>query len=78
MQARSQVKIPEGAKPFAMKSTRQGNNDGEVLYLKYLHRVQSEAPEGAIEPEEGATAPSAQPWLLTCHLVSFHNIYFFK
>ena len=34
-QARSQAKIPEGAKPLAMKSTMQGNNDGEVLYLKY-------------------------------------------
>ena len=35
MQARSQAKITEGAKPFAVKSTRQGNNDSEVLYVKY-------------------------------------------
>ena len=30
-QARSQVKIPEGAKSFAMKSTRQGSNYSELL-----------------------------------------------
>ena len=34
-QARSQVKIPEGAKSFRMKSTRQGSNDDELLYPKY-------------------------------------------
>ena len=31
----SQAKIPEGAKPFTMNSTRQGSNDGELLYLRY-------------------------------------------
>ena len=60
--ARSQAKIPEGAKPFALKSTRPGNNDGEVLYPKYI-RVQNEAPEGATEPAEGASAPIAPAWL---------------
>ena len=34
--ARSQVKIPEGAISFIMRSTRQGSNDGEILYLKYI------------------------------------------
>ena len=34
-QARSQANIPEGAKPLAKKPTRPGNNDSEVLYLKY-------------------------------------------
>ena len=33
--ARGHIKILEGAKPLAMKFTRQGNNDWEVLYLKY-------------------------------------------
>ena len=33
-QARSQVKIPEGAKPLAGKSTKQGSNDGEILCFK--------------------------------------------
>ena len=28
---RSQAKIPEDAKSFAIKSTRQGSNDGELL-----------------------------------------------
>ena len=32
-QARSQAKTPEGAKSFTMKSTRQGSNDGELIYL---------------------------------------------
>ena len=36
-----------------MKSTRQGSNDSEFLYPKYLHRVQSEAPGGAMGPAEG-------------------------
>ena len=31
-QARTQAEIPEGAQSFAMKSTRQGSNDGELLY----------------------------------------------
>ena len=31
----SQAKIPEGAKSFTLKSTRQGSNDGELLYPKY-------------------------------------------
>ena len=35
IQARSQAKIPEGAKSFTMKSTRQGSHDGELLYPKY-------------------------------------------
>ena len=35
-QARSQVKISEGAKSFTMKSTRQGSNHGEILYPKYI------------------------------------------
>ena len=35
MQARNQIKIPEGAKSFTLKSTRQGNNDGE-LYPKCI------------------------------------------
>ena len=48
LQARSQVRIPEGAKSFAMKFTRQGSNDGELIYPKYIHRVQSEASEGAM------------------------------
>ena len=30
-----QAKIPEGAKLFTMKYTRQGSNDGELLYSKY-------------------------------------------
>ena len=34
-QARSQAKIPEGAKSFTMKSTRQGSNGGELLYFNY-------------------------------------------
>ena len=34
IQARSQVIIPEGAKSYAMKSTRQGSNIGELLYPK--------------------------------------------
>ena len=59
---RSQTQIPEGAKPFALKSTRQGNNDGEVLYLStYIGcKLQSEAPDGAIELVEGAVALSAE------------------
>ena len=32
-----------------MKSTRLGSNDGDFLYPKYIHRVRSEAPEGAME-----------------------------
>ena len=63
-QARSQAKIPDGAKPLAMKSTRQGNNDVEVFYL-YIQRVQSEVPEGAMGPAEGAIAPNAAAWLWT-------------
>ena len=35
VQVRSQAKIPEGAKPFALKSTSQRSNDGEVLCLRY-------------------------------------------
>ena len=60
-QARSHAKIPEGAKLFAMKSTRQGSNDGELLHPKYIgckvkrHRVQWDG--GAID---GANAPA---WL---------------
>ena len=48
-QARSQTKVPEGAKSFtfAMKSSRQGSNYGVLLYPKYVCRVQSEAPKGA-------------------------------
>ena len=48
-QAHSQAKSPEGAKPFAMKSRRQGNTDGDILYLN-VYRVQSEAPEDATGP----------------------------
>ena len=49
-----------------MKSTRQGSNDGELLYPKYIHRVQSEAPEGAMGLAEGAIAPIATAWLRVC------------
>ena len=38
-QVRSQAKIPEGAKLFTMKSTRQGSNDGELLNLKYTESI---------------------------------------
>ena len=45
-----------------------------VSPFKYLHRVQSEAPEGAIERTEGAIehtegaiAPSAPSWLQACN-----------
>ena len=31
----SRAKIPKGAKSFTMKSTRQGSNDGELLYPNY-------------------------------------------
>ena len=31
-----------------MKPTRQGINDSELLYLHRVHRVQSEASEGAM------------------------------
>ena len=47
-QARSQAKIPEGAKSLTLKSTRQGSNDSELLYPKYTgckakrHRVKSD------------------------------------
>ena len=36
LRARSQNKFPEGAKSFAMKSTRQGSNYGELLYVHPL------------------------------------------
>ena len=35
-EATSQAKIPEGAKSFAMKSTKQGSNDGELLCIGAL------------------------------------------
>ena len=49
-----------------MKSTSQGSNDGELLCPKYLHRVQSEAPEGAMGLAEGAIALIARTWLRAC------------
>ena len=53
-----------------MKSTRQGNNDSEVLYVKY--RV-CKAKRQRVQwgPAEGAIAPSAPAWhtgLETIHL----------
>ena len=54
-QAHSQAKIPESAKPLAVKSTRQCND--EVLQwgpvVKKVQRVQSKAPEGAMGPAQG-------------------------
>ena len=48
VQTRSQTKVPEGAKSFAMKSTRQGSGQQRWRApVPQLHRVQSEAPEGA-------------------------------
>ena len=62
-QACSHAKIREGAKPLAMKSTRQDSNNSEVQRIPEVQRMQSEVPEGAMGSAEGAIAPSAPVWL---------------
>ena len=78
LQACSQANFPEGAKSFAMKSTRQGSNDGELLYPKYIgcetkrQRVQWDggAIAGAVD---GAIAPNAPDWLRAWVLHNFRR-----
>ena len=64
IQARSQTKISEGAKLFAMKSTRQGSNVGELQYPKYIGcKAKRQRVQGDGGAADGVIAFNAPAWL---------------